>query len=247
MPAWFVRVFTVVLAIASIAWGLVTVPVLWRSRAVEATAEQVVQGHRFATTDIAAEVSNMEAGGLVGKASVRRSLAVLKLRLVEDALAQGDRLSLDRRLADLKSSTVDLLEIDPADSFFWLIYYWCQLTTEGFSPSQLGLLIFSYDLGPNEGWIAIKRNRLALSVISQLPPPMSKRVVDEFAGMVAAGLIVDAASSLNSVAAPMRSRLLEGLAKVPLAERERLARYLNDTTTIEFIIPGVKLPEKRFY
>ncbi|MCK1368282.1 hypothetical protein [Bradyrhizobium sp. 62] len=189
----------------------------------------------------------MDAGGSVSKASVRRSLAVLKLRLVEDALAQGDRLSLDRRLAELKSSTIDLLEIDPADSFFWLIYYWCQLTTEGFSPSQLDLLVFSYDLGPNEGWVAIKRNRLALSVISQLSDSMSKRVVDEFAGMVAAGLIVDAASSLNSVAAPLRSRLLEGLTKVPLAERERLARYLNDTTTIEVVIPGVKLPEKRFY
>ncbi|WP_143105916.1 hypothetical protein [Bradyrhizobium sp. Gha] len=222
-------------------------PVVWRGRAIEATADLILQGQRFQTADIAAEVARTEADGFVAKASVRRSLTTLELRLVEDALEQGDRLSLDKRFAALKSAAVALFEVDPADSFFWLIYYWCQLTTEGFSPSQLKLLELSYDLGPNEGWVAIKRNRLALPVMSELPAGMRERVVEEFAGMVAAGLIVDAAASLVSASAPVREKLLAGLGRVPIAERERLARYLTDATTIDVVVPGVKPAEKRFY
>lgn len=246
MPAWFARIIVLCLALASLAWGCAMLPLFWRSRPIEATADLIVQGHQFSTSDIEAELRRMESYGTSPKASVRRSLAMLKLRLVEDAFAQGDRLSIDRRFGELNRSVVELFEVDPADSFFWMIYYWSQVTTGGFTPATLKALEFSYDLGPNEGWIGIKRNRVALGVMSQLSERMKQRVVDEFAGMVAAGLIVDAAASINAASEPTRSRLLAGLGSAPIAERERLARYLGDTGT-DVEIPGVHLPEKRFY
>jgi hypothetical protein len=220
--------------------------VFWGGRAIGATADLIIEGHRFATPEIAAEAAAAGAMGLSPSVAARRSLAILKLRLVEDALNSGDRLSLDRRFADLKRSTTDVLEIEPSDAFFWLIYYWSNINIEGFNPSQLKFLDASYDFGPNEGWIAIRRNRLALAAMSQLSPVMSERVISEFTGMVASGLIVDAASSLMGPGAPLRSELLGRLVVVPIAERERFARYLRENG-IDLAVPGVEQREKHFY
>jgi hypothetical protein len=246
VPAWAPRLPAIGLALLALAWSTKILPVFWQSRGVEATADLILQGHRFATSELAAESAKADATGLSRSAVVRRSLAMIKLRLVEDALASGDRLSLDQRLAALKQSTVDLLAIDPSDSFFWLIYYWCDVTMEGFAPPQLKYLEASYDFGPDEGWIAIRRNRLALAVFSQLSPAMSERVMTEFTQMVSSGLIVDAAASLVGTADPLKSELLARLTAVPIAERQRFARYLQENG-IDLVVPGVAVPEKHFY
>jgi hypothetical protein len=64
--------------------------------------------------------------------------------------------------------------------------------------------------------------------------------------MVSSGLIVDAARSLMGPGAPIKSELAERLVVVPIAERERFARYLRDNG-VDLAVPGVNLPEKHFY
>lgn len=246
MRAWAPRLLAIVLAALGAFWGVATLPLFWHARAIGATADLIIQGHRFATSEVAVEAAGADAMGLSLSIAARRSLAILKLRLVEDALNSGDRSSLDRRFADLKRSTTDVLEIEPSDAFFWLIYYWCNLNTEGYSPAQLKFLQASYDFGPNEGWIAIRRNRLALAALSGLSPAMSERVMSEFTGMVASGLIVDAANSLMGPGASVRPELLKRLVVVPIAERERFARYLRENG-VDLAVPGVEQPEKHFY
>jgi len=236
----------IALAALGVFWGVATLPAFWHGRAIGATADLIIEGHRFATAEIVEEAARADVMGLSPSVAARRSLAILKLRLVEDALNSGDRLSLDRRFADLKRSTTDVLEIEPSDAFFWFIYYWCNLNTEGFSPSQLKFLQASYVFCPNEGWIAIRRNRLALAAMPLLSPVMSERVISEFTGMVASGLIVDAAVSLMGPGAPVRSELLNRLIVVPIAERERFARYLRENG-VDLAVPGVEQPEKHFY
>lgn len=246
MKAWAPRCLAIALAVLALVWGVATLPVFWQARQLEATANLIVLGDRFDTHELAAESARASARGTPPWLAVRRSVAIIKLRLVEDALNAGDRGSLDMRLRDLKRSAIEVLEQDPADAFFWLVYYWCNVTTDGFVPSQLKLLEASYEFGPKEGWIAIRRNRLALAVYSQLPPVTAERVVSEFVGMVSSGLIVDAAANLAGPGAPIRSELLARLAGVPIAQRERFARYLRDIG-LNVAVPGVNLPERRFY
>lgn len=246
MRAWAPRLLAIALAVLGAFWGVMTLPIFWQARVIGLTADLIVRSHRFATQAVAAEAAKADSAGLSPSVAARRSLAILKLRLAEDALNAGDRLSLKGRLADLKRSTADVLEIEPSDAFFWLVYYWCDLNTEGFRPANLKFLQASYELGPNEGWIAIRRNRLALAAFSELSPDMSERVLSEFTGMVASGLIVDAASNLIGPGAPLQSVLLGRLTAVPIAERERLARYLEENG-VDLAVPGVERTEKRFY
>src|SRR5579872_2457836 len=154
-------------------------PVFWHARGVQSTADLILQGHRFATADLVTEAEGLGAQQPSPYARVRRSLAVIRLRLVEEALSSGDRKAIGGRLQDLKQSIGELLAIDPSDSFFWMMYYWCNLQADGFAPSQLKFLEFSYETGPDEGWIATRRNRLALAVFPALSPAMSQRVLSE--------------------------------------------------------------------
>jgi hypothetical protein len=246
VQAWAPRLLAIALAALALVWGVATLPLFWQARRLEATANLIVLGDRFDTRELVAESARAKEWGNPPWVAIRRSAAIIRLRLVEDALRTGDRGSLDLRLQELKRSAVDVLEQDPADAFFWLIYYWCNVTMDGFAPPQLRFLQASYDFGPNEGWIAIRRNRLALAVYSQLSPVMKERVVSEFVGMVSSGLIVDAAANLVGPGAPIRSDLLQRLAVVPIAQRESFARYLYEIG-VDAAVPGVTLPEKRFY
>lgn len=246
MWTWASRLLAITLATLGLVWGVWTFPIFWEARGIEATAGLVLQGHRFATSQLVEAAATADARGHSPSVTERRSLAMVQLRLLEDALTNGDRRSLDARFAALARSTADVLEIEPSDSFFWLIYYWYSVNTAGFTPSELKLLEASYDFGPNEGWVAIRRNRLALAVFSQLSPAMAERVMTEFVGMVSSGLIVDAAANLVGPGAPIKSELLARLVVVPIAERERFARYLQDNG-IDAAVPGVNLPEKHFY
>ena len=65
-----------------------------------------------------------------------------------------------------------------ADPFFWLALY-------ALEPSApLNYLTASYRLGPNEGWIALKRNPVAFANFDELPEDLRRIVVQEFVRIV---------------------------------------------------------------
>jgi hypothetical protein len=65
------------------------------------------------------------------------------------------------------------LACSPADPFFWLALY-------ALEPSApLNYLTASYRLGPNEGWIALKRNLVAFANFDELPDDL-RRIVVQF-------------------------------------------------------------------
>jgi hypothetical protein len=241
------RTFTVALGCMAVIWGVVTLPVFWRETVRDATAVLIVQGHRYATPVLAEEISKFEKTKQnFCRAPALRSAAMVRLKLVENALEEADRVSIDERMAELKRGIIDLFACDPTDSFFWLVYYWTNLTTDGFNPNLLRFLRMSYQQGPNEGWIAIKRNRLALAIFSQLTPELSDLALDEFSGIVRSGLIEDAAAILTGPGWNIRDDLLAHLVSVPLAERERLALTLRNGGH-DVVVPGVDAAPRRFF
>jgi len=241
------RAFTVALGCLAVIWGAVTLPVFWRETVRDETAVLIVQGHRYATPVLAEEISKFESTRQdFCRAPALRSAAMVRLKLVENALEEADRVSIDQRMAELKRGITDLFACDPTDSFFWLVYYWTNLTTDGFNPDLLKFLRMSYQQGPNEGWIAIKRNRLALAIFSQLTPELSNLALEEFVGLVRSGFIEDAASILTGPGWSIREDLLSRLVSVPLAERERLALTLRNEGH-DVVVPGVAAAPRQFF
>ena len=53
---------------------------------------------------------------------------------------------------------------------------------------DLTLLRMSYWSGPNEAWIAVRRNSLALGVFPSLPGDLAEQALSEFVGLVRSGL-----------------------------------------------------------
>src|SRR4051794_28837692 len=114
-----------------------------------------------------------------------RSAAVIRLRLAEisDNAALGPApIRTNLAVEAIRES----LACSPADPFFWLALY-------ALEPSaSLNYLTTSYRLGPNEGWIALKRNPVAFASFDDLPDDLRRMVVQEFLRIVEMDAYYDA-------------------------------------------------------
>ena len=139
-----------------------------------------------------------------------------------------------------------VLAIKPTESFFWLMLYSLLVTRNGFDQEAIRFLDRSYLLGPNEGWIALRRNRLALAVFPMLGVSTQQLVVSEFAGLVDSGFVEDAAINLTAVGWKYRAALLAGLSRTKKTSREALAKRLaRENVSVD--IPGINaLPKARW-
>lgn len=170
--------------------------------------------------------------------------ALIASRVAEDAIASGGGQSANLDAAQAEEAIVASLSMTPIDSFLWLMYYSSKVSQNGFDPQYLAWLRQSYVAGPSEGWIALKRNRLALAVFPQLTEAMQGTVLSEFAQMVDADLIQDAALNLETVGWAQRERLAGALGQVDMRSRQALAKMLSrDGVTID--IPGVVSDDRR--
>jgi hypothetical protein len=97
----------------------------------------------------------------------------------------------------------------------------------------------SYSLGPNEGWIAVRRNRLALALFAVLTPDLQNKAVLEFAHLVDSGFVPEAADILTGPGWPVRERLLSRLAHVDELYREQFAKAVYQLG-YDVSVPGVK-------
>ncbi len=129
--------------------------------------------------------------------------------------------------------------LTPADSFLWLMLFALENDRNGFAPSNLDFLRESYATGPLEGWISLRRNRLALAVFPSLDAGTQNSVVAEFAAMVDSGFIDDAKFNLTGIGWTHRDRLLASLARVDAQQKYYLLkRLLSDGMQVS--IPGVE-------
>jgi hypothetical protein len=133
----------------------------------------------------------------------------------------------------------------PADPFLWLTLFWLSNTRNGFAPEHLRYLEMSYLLGPNEGWIALKRNRFTLSVASVVPGDLVEKSVSEFVSLVRSGFYEQASQALIGPGWSLRDTLLGRLRDVNEAARRDFARNLRDMGIDDVVVPEVEARGKR--
>ncbi len=175
--------------------------------------------------------------------STLNDIAVIRLRLVEADLGLGQAPSAD--LDDLQRSIDAALDRNPSRSFLWLADYWLQKLRSGGPAADFSLLQMSDMMGPNEGWIALRRVPLALGVFPSLPADLKGRTLVEFSGLVRSGLYQDAANILTGAGWPLHERLLDGLAMLDEGDRRRFAKVLEAKDIEGLAVPGVNEPGAR--
>lgn len=185
----FARTLCIILGCAATAWAIKTLPVSARQAPIERVAAHVIAGDQFKPGVLLALLPQLETAERreVCQPTILRSAAIIRTRIAEQAIV--DDQDIDAQLSTLSGSIRRALACSPTDSFLWVVFYWVESTRNGLQSRYVDYLRLSYQLGPNEGWIALKRNGYAFAIFSQLPPDLKELAITEFASLLDSGFV----------------------------------------------------------
>jgi hypothetical protein len=149
------------------------------------------------------------------------NVAIIRLRLLDAGLADPTTPAGSTDLAEVSAILTAALSQDPGNSFLWLADYRLDRSRGDVADLGAKFLRMSYQSGPNEGWIAMRRNPVALGNFPSLPGDLGERALSEFVRLVQSGLYGNAVNILVGPGWPIRQQLLSRLA--PLDEDARFA------------------------
>jgi hypothetical protein len=236
------RIATVSLAMATLLWAWQAAPTLWYQPSMAQIARKIVGGEQYRRAFLVdfAEATQSSLRQDRCEAVARRTLAVVRLRLAEAAVAAGDHAGIRQTQSDLDAALLDALDCAPTDPLLWLALFWLQNNTRGLQQDNFKALRLSYRFGPNEGWLALRRSRFALAVYPALPDDLKRQATDEFVQLVKSDFITDAADIIVGPGRPISDLLLSRLEGIDIVKLKFLARLL-DGKDFEARVPGVEV------
>jgi hypothetical protein len=161
-----------------------------------------------------------------------RSAVVIRIHLAEisDNAALGSAPGRTNLAVD---SIRQSLACSPADPFFWLALY-------ALEPSApLDYLTESYRLGPNEGWIALKRNPVAFAKLRRARRTICAALT-EFVRIVEMGTIDDAMKIFVGPAWDQRELVLSRMDQVSHGKKFQAALT---NAGYDVLVPGTRFDE----
>jgi hypothetical protein len=228
------RASAMLVGLVGIVWGVSEFPALRQESTIKKIADRILVGDVY-KYDILLKQSSLveptQRPELCRPLTVR-SAAVIRLRLAEisDNSALGPAPVRTNLAVDAIRQS---LACSPADPFFWLALY-------ALEPSApLNYLTTSYRLGPNEGWIALKRNPVAFANFDELPDDLRRIVVQEFVRIVEMDTIEDAVRIFVGPAWDNRELILSQMDRVPLRQRQRFQAALTGAG-YDVLVPGTR-------
>ena len=245
LRAFGIRAFTLGLGVCSVAWALYAFDVSRAEATIAGSARSIRAGEKYSAgyLDLLRSQLDTVAAGLSGPQAFADA-AVIRLRLVEtDSASAGDVRASDR--AALAAALFAALRANPTDSFLWLVAY--ALGDRDLRASDRGqkMLRMSYLTGPNEGWIAVKRNPIAIAAYASLPGDMAEQVLSEFARMLHSEFYLEAADVVAASGPDLRKLLLARTAELDEVHRRNLARALVSKDVEGVTVPGIDNRPKR--
>jgi hypothetical protein len=228
-------------------WAIAVIPVFRSERAIIDVARAVIAGEKFEPEVLSTVLARSETDGdSTLRSSVQGKVAVIRLRQAEDAIRAGHPDAIKQKLKSLTSSVRESLSNAPDDPFLWLAWFWLANTRTGVRPDNLPFLQMSYDLGPHEGWIAIKRDRVALAEYSTLTRGLAERAISEFVDLVRWGLYPEAADIAAATAPSLRVVLFVRLKELSLEQRRVFASVMYGRGLDDVPVPGIAPPGNPF-
>ena len=242
-----IRSFTIVLGATGVLWGVELVPIFHKDFAIERIATQITAGQSYKSEALARQLPAIQAieQSSICRPAALRSAAIIRLTLVENLNSSSEKSQLDENMNALRDSVRISLSCSPSDALLWLIYYWVQTAQSSDASNKIKYLRMSYQLGPNEAWIGVVRNRFAFAIFEQLPPDLAEDAVNEFIGMLDTGrLYRQVAEIFLGPAWRARKILLPRLASVPERELDAF-RYELGRLGYDMELPGFDKRDRR--
>jgi hypothetical protein len=236
-----VRIFAATIGCVGLVWGAVEAAAFWRDSTLERMATQIIAGHEFKNETLSRQLPAIEkiaSSGLCRPAAVR-SAAIIRLRLFErTSFASAQERSSEQ--VELIQAIRNSLSCAPADGFLWLAMYFIGVNEKGLDSESINALRQSYRVAPHEGWIALKRSRVAFAGFNQLPPDLGEAAINEFVDMLHDGHFYGFAGDiLIGPAWPERDFILLHLSRLSDANRIGFMEELRRRGYVR--VPGIGL------
>jgi hypothetical protein len=242
------RVLIATLGICTIAWALAVVPIYRADDPITETAQRILAGENFTTTQLDAMRRDLVAeAGRRRLASAESGDVTIRSRWLEDQLKRGTlKGGIQEPMDELRSRVDIALARAPTDSFMWLAAFWVSQHDQ-VPAKDLDLLRMSYSTGANEGWIAIRRSPLALGMLGKLPDQLASQALGEFGRLLRSGFYADAANILAGPAWGVRDQLLKQLDGIDEVDRKAFAQAVDakDLPGVEIALPTTR-PNRPF-
>lgn len=246
-PATFIARFcTFALGVSAILWAAIVFPKFWTEAAVFQAASRIIVGDLYSQEALATLVTGIEPAGRVpARPAALEPLAVVQLRLTEEAITRGEERDTKPRLASLDRTITTALTGSPNVPYQWLVLYWAESRLNGYNPQYLRYLRMSYDTGPLEGWVALRRNRIALALYAVLTDDLKEAALTEFIGLARSQLFADTADIFGNSTPIVRAALIARLDQLKVPDRQAFVKIIYDKGFWEAAVPGVNLVPSR--
>jgi hypothetical protein len=238
------RILLIILGCTGLGWGLLSFPIFWQEMSIERVARQIVRGEPYKVESLIALTPTLQTleKSHVCYAPALWSAAVIRLRILEQVGA--DRFG-STVLESPQTVIRRSLACSPAEPFLWLALYWTDVTQYGFETSSQNYLRLSYQLGPNEGWIALKRNPFVFLNFQRLASDIGNEGIEEFIRLLKSQqFFVEAANILVGPAWAARDKLLPRLQDLTERDRKTFAQVL-ESKGYNVSIPGIGKENRR--
>ena len=225
--SWLLKAIIALLGASSIAWSTYTIPFYRAETSVADTARRILLGQKYSTAQLDALGSRLDgtSSDLI-RPSALKDVLIIRLRLAEAKLSVGspsDFSVLDKALLAALAAT-------PTDSYLWLTKYSLESMASNRAQDGVAFLRMSYSLGPNEAWIALRRNPLALKILDALPADLGNLALAEFAGLVRSHLYLEAVNIFVESTSVVQEELRNRLGHVAEGDRYQFDRVLKFRT-----------------
>ena len=241
------RAFVCLLGLGAVAWGGCVLPLFWHQASLNQIASESLQGHVFKTQvllDEARRADAFEPAALCDPIKLHNAV-VVRLAISDSAIAAANHTSVDSAHTAFYDLARRALACAPTDSFVWLTLFWLDATKNGLTPANANYLRLSYAEGPNEGWIALWRVRLALALFERLPSDLSSDALNDFINLVDTSALYPETAAIFAGAAPgVQSEIIQHLKTANATSRQVFARVLYDQG-VDVKIPDTVIPGLR--
>ncbi|MFK4489230.1 hypothetical protein [Bradyrhizobium sp. USDA 336] len=226
-------------------WSLAALPSFWRTILARDATTRIIADERLkvgALNDIMTRIQTDPVPS-IQQPELPLAEALISLRIAGEAMDQKNPDKADRDMQTAQHHLISALRTSPLHSYLWLMLYSVDTMRNGFDLKAVSYLDKSYLTGPHEGWVALRRNRLALAIFPMLGDRRQEAVVSEFAEMVDADLTEEAAMNLKGIGWAQRDRLLAALGEVDVSSKNSLLKRLQ-ADGINVKIPGLEYSER---
>lgn len=214
---------------AAIAWSFWMFPGFLRGMTIERMAARIITTEPYKLDALNTVLGFNEVVVPPGlcRPSNARAAAIVQIKVFETTFDEGGGEDLDREQQNLIDRLARAFECAPADPYLMLALFWQRNVATGLDAKSLAFLDASYRLGPNEGWVAFRRNRFAAVLLPNVSPELAEKILLEFKRLLASQFFQEAIDIYRAADVESRKRLFAQAANVDDQSRRAFYSYLR--------------------